>query len=154
MPMAYGLGCVYRFSDNFYISGDIYQTNWNELTHINEMGDESNPTTEKPPDKSHMNPTRQLRIGSEYLFVNPHSTKIIALRGGIFYDPLPSIQSQDDCFGFSLGFGYTKNDLFSLDMAYQFRFADNANEDLFEYLKLSETIREHKIYFSVILYLL
>jgi len=48
------------------------------------------------------------------------------------YDPIPSMKNPDDYYGFSLGFGFTKNEWFSFDMVYQFRWARNVGEDMLE----------------------
>jgi len=154
MPLSFGIGLVYRFSDSFYISGDFYKTNWNKLSHINQSGYESNPISEKSTNDSRMDATNQIRIGAEYLILNKYKRKAIALRGGLFYDPAPSVGNPDEYYGFSLGFGYTLNGLFSFDTAYQFRFGSNVGQEVLEEFKHSQDIREHKIYFSIILYLL
>ncbi|KPA17064.1 hypothetical protein MHK_002721 [Candidatus Magnetomorum sp. HK-1] len=100
-----------------------------------------------------MDATHQIRIGAEYLLSNPHEHHTFAIRSGIFYDPIPSMKNPDDYYGFSLGFGFTKNEWFSFDMAYQFRWARNVGEDMLEYFKISQNVQEHKLYCSMILYM-
>ena len=152
MPLSYGMGIVYRFSDNLYVSGDMYKTHWDQLSHVDAYGIESNPTSEKE-FYTHMDATHQFRIGAEYLFANPYKHQIFAIRSGIFYDPMPSMEHPDDYYGFSLGLGFTKNEWFSCDIAYQCRWARQVGEDMLEYFRLSQNIIEHKMYFSTILYM-
>ena len=151
MPISFGIGAAYKFSDLFFMSADIYRTDWNNFVYKDEKGKETSPVSGKDIAKSDIGSTNQARIGFEYRFTNQKKGYIIPIRGGLFYDPAPAEKSPDDFYGFSLGTGFTLNDKFSLDFAYQYRFGNNVGSIL-EDLKFSQDVNEHKVYFSVIFY--
>jgi len=153
MPMSYGIGIVYNFSDNLSLSGDIYKTLWEDFEYINETGEKTSPLTGKPVDESQTDSTYQVRIGAEYLLLKNEKKKMaVPLRGGIFYDPAPAEKSPDNYYGFSLGTGLTLNNRFSLDIAYQYRFGNNVGEYILKGMEFSQDVQEHMIYMSLILY--
>jgi len=151
MPLSYGIGIAYKFSDTFFMAADIYRTEWNDFIYKNEQGKETSAVSGREIDKSDVNPTHQSRIGFEYRFTNQRRGYIIPIRGGIFYDPATAEKSPDDFYGFSLGTGFTLNDKFSMDIAYQYRYGNNVGSIL-EDLGFSQDVNEHKVYFSVIYY--
>jgi long-subunit fatty acid transport protein len=149
MPMSYGLGLAYRFSDKFTASIDIYRTKWDDFVLIDTNGNKTSPITGQPISKSDIDPTHQVRIGAEYLFI---TTKyVIPLRGGIFYDPSPAEGSPDDFFGFSLGSGIAKG-RFVFDIAYQYRFGNDAGTSIMQNLDFSQDVEEHTVYSSLIIH--
>jgi long-subunit fatty acid transport protein len=152
MPMSYGVGFVYRFSDNFFMSADIYRTEWGDFIYREENGNEKSPVSARSLSESDVEPTHQIRAGTEYRFMNANKGYVIPLRGGIFYDPAPAEGSPDDFYGFSLGSGFTLNDRFSLDIAYQYRFGSNVGDHILESLGFSQDVSEHTLYLSVIFY--
>ncbi len=152
MPMSYGMGLAYRFSDVFSLSADIYRTEWDDFILKNKDGSETSPVTGHPVDESDISPTHQAGIGAEYLLMNINRGYVISLRGGIFYDPAPARGNPDDFYGFSLGMGFTKMDWFSLDIAYQFRFGNDVGKSLLEDQDFSQDVAEHKVYVSLIWY--
>ncbi len=152
MPMSYGLGLVYKFSDHFFMSADIYRTEWDDFLYREENGTERSPLTGKLMSESDISPTHQVRLGAEYRLTNKKKGYIIPIRGGIFYDPAPAQSGTDDFFGFSLGSGFTLNDRFSIDIAYQYRFGDDVGRYMLENLEFSQNVDEHKVYLSVIFY--
>ena len=147
MPMSYGVGVAYRFSDQFLISADFTRTHWDDFLLKN--GDEISPITTLPKNESDIDPTNTIRVGGEYIFIKPKY--IIPLRAGVFYDPAPARNSPDDFFGFSIGTGIGMN-RFSLDAAYQYRFGRNVGESRPTESDLSIDVDEHSFYSSLIIY--
>jgi long-subunit fatty acid transport protein len=147
MPMSYGVGVAYRFSDQFLMSADFTRTHWDDFLLKN--GNEISPITSLPKDESHIDPTNTIRVGGEYIFIKPKY--IIPLRAGVFYDPAPARNSPDDFFGFSIGTGIGMN-RFSLDAAYQYRFGRNVGESRPTQSDLSIDVDEHSFYSSLIIY--
>lgn len=152
MPMSYGLGIVYNVSDHFSVSTDIYRTEWDDCIYRDYKGYETSPFTGRDSSQSDISPTHQIRIGGEYRFIKEEKGWLIPLRCGIFYDPAPAEGSPDDFYGFSLGLGFSKNDWFSLDISYQYRFGNDVGEALSREYLFSEDVDEHIVYLSVIWY--
>ncbi len=153
MPMSFGIGFLYNVSDNLYLSADIYRTEWDDFVSRDKDGNETSPVSRQPVSQSDVAPTHHVRIGAEYLLIKEKNKGfVIPLRCGLFYEPAPAEGSPDDFFGFSVGSGFTKNNYFSLDIAYQYRFGNNVGKSIFEHLKFSQDVHEHTIYMSMILY--
>ncbi len=158
MPMSYGIGFAYRFSDVSSASLDIYRTEWDDFILTNSNGKQESPITRQSPADSDVDPTHQIRMGAEYLFISPRSNYVIPVRGGIFYDPAPAEGNPDDFFGFSIGSGISYIDrkkdkpLFSFDIAYQCRFGNNVGASILKGWGFSQDVREHTVYSSVIIY--
>lgn len=150
MPMSYGVGFGYNFSDHFSIAGDIYKTEWNNCLYKQADGKEVSPFSTSG--QTDISPTYQVRVGAEYLFINKEKNYIIPIRAGIFYDPAPTDKSPDNFYGISLGTGFTKNDRFSLDIAYQYRFGNDVGNSLLPDLNLSQVLSEHALYASAVFY--
>ena len=150
MPISYGIGIVYKFSDDLYVSSDLYRTQWDDFCLITD-GKKKNPISRRPISDSIMKPTHQLRMGLEYL-IKKNKDYIIPFRTGIFYDPIPAEGYPDPAYGFSFGLGLTRNQVISVDFAYQYRFANNVGESLFENMDFSQDISEHFFYVSMTLY--
>jgi len=149
MPMSYGIGIAYRFSDQFTLSADVYRTAWDDFILTDAQGNKNSPITGKPVSESDIGPTHQVRSGGEYLFITP--TYIIPLRVGAFYDPAPAEGSPDDYFGFSLGSGIAYG-RFIFDIAYQYRFGNNVGTSILKNLDFSQDVEEHTVYSSVIIH--
>lgn len=149
MPMSYGIGIAYRFSKAFTASADIYRTEWNRFIFRDLQGNETSPITGQALSQSDIDPTHQIRIGAEYLFIKP--AYVIPLRCGMFYDPAPAQGSPDKFFGFSLGSGIAYEWLI-FDLAYQYRFGKNVGASIMKYWEFSQDVREHKLYSSVIVH--
>ena len=150
LPMSYGFGIVHNFSDNFSMSADVYRTEWDECVYKKTDGSEISPITNG--DASKVNPTHQVRIGGEYRFINEDKGYLIPIRAGVFYDPAPAEGSPDDFYGFALGLGFTKNNWFSLDIAYQYRFGNDVGHHLAKLFQSSVDVDEHIVYLSMIWY--
>jgi len=149
LPMSYGLGLAYRFSDKLTVAADLYRTEWDDFKIKTADGRKISPITGKPVQESLVKPTHQVRLGAEYLFIK--NGFIIPLRSGIFYDPAPSEKKSDDYYGFSLGSGIGWGK-FIFDIAYQYRFGKNVNSAIVRDMAFSQDVRSHTIYSSVILH--
>jgi len=147
IPMSYGIGFAYRFSDRLTASFDIYRIEWDDFLLRNENGKEISPITGEPADESDINPMNQVRLGAEYLCIT--DTFIIPLRSGIFYDPSPSDGGSDVYYGYSFGSGLARGKIV-FDVAYQYRFGNDVVEFILEDYDFSQDMREHTIYASVI----
>jgi len=150
MPMSYGIGLAYRFSDNFTLSGDIYRTQWDDFEFEDSQGNKTSPISGKSIDNSDIDATTWFRLGAEYAIIGKEYS--VPLRCGIFYDPAPAEGSPDDYYGFSLGTGLAY-ERYVFDIAYQYRFGDNVGGSMLEELNFSQDVHEHKVYVSLIIHL-
>ena len=151
MPMSYGIGVAWRFSDEFTIDMDIYRTQWSDYTLVNGQGQAFSPIDAFPKNESNVEDTTQVRIGGEYLVINPEKEWVIPIRGGLFYDPEPYRDKVKHFYGFSIGsgFGYKR---YIFDIAYQFRWGHNVATGTL--IKASNAdIMQHLLLLSFILYL-
>jgi hypothetical protein len=149
MPMSYGLGVAYRFSDEFTSSLDVYLTHWQDFVLKDARGNETSPVTGKPVGESDISPTVQVRLGSEYLFIMPKY--IVPVRAGFFYDPAPALGGTDPYFGFSVGSGIGVG-RFIFDFAYQYRFGLDVGKSILRAHRFSEDVHEHAFYTSLIIH--
>ena len=148
-PMSFGIGLGYRHTDALSFSFDVAWTDWSEWVRkektVKANGEriglsESGGWLNSRPigggsEHDEIDDTYAVRFGTEYLIFR--KKEVIALRGGLFYEPRPSIGSVSefdrdgnptgftgdptDVWGFSLGTGIT-TERFSIDAAYQFRY--------------------------------
>jgi hypothetical protein len=156
MPMSYGIGFAYRFSDNFTFSFDVYKTEWDDFVYKDENGHSTSAVTGKPIHVSEIDPTHQIRFGAEYLFIiQPEYMEqpkyVVPLRGGIFYDPAPAPGNPDHFYGFSIGSGISVRQ-FVFDIGYQFKYARNVREFIVDGFGFSQNVYEHIVYSSLILH--
>jgi len=151
MPLTWGFGLLYRFHDNFYLAADFYETQWQHFL-IRTEGHDYCPLSGQSRKEFQLDRTYQLRLGLEYIWIDPIKRRLIPFRFGCFYDPMPSENNGHDIYGFSLGTGWTVMDLFSIDIAYQFRYGNNVGGQYLSNLGFSQDIRESQIYCSLIVY--
>ncbi len=149
MPMSYGIGFAYRFSEALTLSLDIYRTEWDDFVLTDSQDNETSPITGKSVGESAIDPTHQVRMGAEYLFIMP--TYEIPLTAGLFYDPAPAEGSPDDFFGFSLGSGLGIG-RFKFDIAYQCRFGNTVGAPILKGWGFSQDVEEHTVYSSLIVH--
>ena len=149
MPMSYGIGLSYRFSDRLTVSGDVYHTQWQDFVLTDSQGNKTSPLSGKPAGQANIASTTQVRVGAEYLFIQPKYT--VPLRAGFFYDPAPAEGSPDTFLGFSLGTGIGIG-RFIFDIAYQYRFGRDVGESLLPALRFSQDVDEHTVYSSLIIH--
>lgn len=149
MPLSYGMGLAYRFSPNLMLSADIYRTQWDDFVQQDAQGNRTSPINGRAVSESDIDPTHQVRIGAEYLFMTEKF--IIPLCAGIFYDPAPAPGSPDDFYGFSLGsgIGYQR---FHFDIAYRYRFGNDAAAHIMGSMPFSQDVSEHTVYSSLVLH--
>lgn len=186
-PSAYGIGIAYRFrNDKLTLTLDATRREWDEFVRIDKRGylftpgavglrgpRRISPITGLPKSQSPHDPTYTVRLGAEYVFVNPKKPKqeyLPSVRGGIFYDPEPASGSSDGMFGFSKGSGdpddyygvafglgcLVKNRV-NIDAAYQYRWGTNVRRDTFGGARglvrgFSEDVEQHAIYLSTVIY--
>lgn len=147
MPMSYGLGLSYRFSDQFSAALDIYRTEWDDYVRTDYQGREISAITGFPASESDVRPTHQLRTGFEYRIRRPEYE--IPLCWGFFYDPGPARGNPDDYYGFSIGSGFKiKDSVFYI--AYQYRFGNDVGSAILEDRDFSQDLHEHTIYSSIV----
>ncbi len=149
LPMSYGIGLAYRFSDSFTMSFDAYRTEWDDFVLYTPDGGKQSPITGAPIGEVHLEPTTQLRAGAEYLLIK--NNYVIPLRGGTFFDPAPAEGSPDYYYGLSAGTGIAYG-RYVFDIAYQYRLANNATEFVLESTDFSQDVEEHTIYASLIIH--
>jgi long-subunit fatty acid transport protein len=147
MPMSYGIGFAYRFSDQLTASFDIYRTEWDDFVLTDADGNKISPITARSTDDSNVDPTTQARLGAEYLFFI--NSFIVPARAGLFYDPAPAEGSPDEYYGFSLGSGIAKGGIV-FDLAYQYRFGNQVRTHVMDNYDFSTNVREHTMYASLI----
>lgn len=151
MPMSYGIGAAYRFSDRFTVSADVYRTHWEKFLLKQADGTKISAVTAKSEAESEVDPTCQVRLGAEYLLINKNKHYVIPLRMGLFYDPAPADNTPDDYYGFSLGTGFAKGK-FVFDIAAQYRFGRDVGGSIFPSNSYSQNVNEFKVYSSIIIH--
>ena len=147
MPLSYGLGLALRFSDKFTVSCDVYRTEWDHFRLKDGRGNYINPITGNPSHESSVDSTTQVRLGAEYLFI--FTKTVVPLRWGVFYDPEPSEKNPEDFWGVTVGTGISIGDLI-FDCAYQFRYGDDAEGDVFDLPSTNADVMQHLLMFSFI----
>ena len=123
MPLSYGIGLAWRFSDIFTIGMDVYKTEWSQFMLKDEDGIEYF-IDGSDKSRSDVKDTTQARLGCEYLFISKKSSMVIPVRAGLFYDPAPAHGHVTDFFGIAVGAGISYKK-FVFDLAYQIRWSDN-----------------------------
>jgi long-subunit fatty acid transport protein len=126
MPMSYGVGVAWRFSDEFTVDLDVYRTDWSNYFLKDSNGNKFSPIDGRPKGESHVKDTTQVRAGGEYLFIFPNKELVVPVRAGLFYDPQPSEGSPEEFYGFALGSGIAHKG-FIFDVAYQLRWGTNVD---------------------------
>jgi len=129
------------------MSLDVFRTEWDHFKLEDGMGKRWNAVTAKPSNESSSEETNQVRLGAEYLFI--FTRTVVPVRWGLFYDPEPSENNPEDFWGFSLGTGVSMGDLI-FDCAYQFRYGDDAEGDVFEISSTSADVTQHLVMVSFI----
>ncbi len=153
MPLSFGIGVAYRFTDSFRMSADVYRTEWDDFVYRDSSGNETSAVSGKPLKDSDVDPTYQVRLGAEYLISNQAARYTVPIRAGLFYDPSPAEGSPDDFWGISIGSGISF-ERFSIDAAYQYRFGNDVNSSAVggQGVDFGMDVDEHTGYLSFILY--
>lgn len=149
-PMSFGAGLGFRYNDALSFSMDVAWTDWSAYEQKREEdGLKTRPLGGAPLERE-IDDTYAVRFGTEYLIFG--KKVIIPIRGGLFYDPRPSLDDPTDVYGFSVGSGITFR-RFSLDGAYQFRWArDVDGEDFGLPEETHFDLNEHMFLASIIVY--
>jgi long-chain fatty acid transport protein len=147
-PMSFGTGLSLRYSDALSFSLDMTWTDWSAFQQEDEKGLKTRPIAGVSNNRD-IDDTYAVRLGSEYLIFK--QKVIIPVRGGLFYDPRPSLDDPMDVYGFSVGSGITFK-RFSIDGAYQFRWANDAGGKNFGLTRTTFDLEEHMFLASVIVY--
>jgi long-subunit fatty acid transport protein len=126
MPLSYGLGVAWRFSDALSVDFDIYRTDWSNYALRDQKGNEFSPIDGRPLNLSDVENTIQARLGGEYLIIMQDRDMVVPLRAGLFYDPEPSEGDVRDFYGFALGSGVAYKQ-FIFDVAYQVRWGSGVD---------------------------
>jgi len=148
MPMSFGLGILYKFSDQFKVSTDFFRTEWDDLILQKNDGSIVSLVTGNPVEQSDVGAGYQVRMGTEFL-IQQNYAFVIPVRAGLFYESLPTNAGLDDCYGFSFGFGYVTKK-YAFDIAWQFRFGKDIS--LFSHKGHSQDFYENVFYSSFIKY--
>lgn len=148
-PMSFGAGLGFRHSDALSFSMDVTWTDWSVFQQEDEFGIKTLPIGGVPADDRKIDDTYAIRCGTEYLVFRQKS--IIPVRGGLFYDPRPSLDDPTDVYGVSVGSGITFK-RFSIDGAYQFRWTNDGEGEDFALPGTSFDLNEHMFLASVIVY--
>jgi len=147
MPLSYGIGAAFRFSDRLTVSMDVFRTEWSNFILEDGFGQRTSPVTGKPSHETDVKATHQVRLGMEYLFILTRT--VIPLRLGLFYDPEPSEKNPQDFWGFSVGTGFSAGKTV-VDLAYQFRFGNNVQGVLLGVPETDADVKQHRRLLSVI----
>ena len=147
-PMSFGAGFGFRYNDALSLSFDVTWTDWSAFEQKDEDGNKSRPLGGASTDRD-IDDTFAVRTGMEYLIFRKKT--IIPVRGGLFYDPRPSLGNPTDVYGFSVGSGISTK-RFSLDAAYQFRWANDVDGEDFGLSGTRFDLNEHMFLTSLIVY--
>lgn len=147
-PMSFGVGLGFRYNDALSFSTDVTWTDWSVFKQRDENGNESRPIGGASMD-TRIGDTYAVRSGAEYLIFRRKA--IIPVRGGLFYDPRPSLDDPVDVYGFSAGSGITFK-RFSIDAAYQFSWAHNVGGEDFGLPGTKFDFNDHLFLTSLIVY--
>ncbi|MFZ0242721.1 MAG: outer membrane protein transport protein, partial [Desulfobacterales bacterium] len=151
MPLSYGIGLAWRFSDALTVDVDVYRTLWSDYLLEDGRGNKFSPITGLPRDRSDVDDTTQVRLGAEYLFIFPNRQLVVPLRAGAFYDPEPAQGKTRDFYGIALGSGLAYKRLI-FDVAYNFRWGNDV--DTGNLITTSRAdVRQHTILASLIFHL-
>lgn len=149
MPMSFGVGVAWQITREFRAALDVYRTQWDDFVLRDAAGRASSPVTGGPLGEAGVDPTHQVRVGVEYLFITDRF--ILPLTAGVFYDPAPAPGSPDDIYGFSVGSGVGWG-RFHFDLAYQFRFGNDIGGYVLKEQGFSQDLREHLVYGAVVVH--
>ncbi|MFZ1202643.1 MAG: outer membrane protein transport protein, partial [Desulfobacterales bacterium] len=151
MPLSYGIGLAWRFSDALTVDVDVYRTLWSDYLLEDGRGNKFSPITGLPRDRSDVDDTTQVRLGAEYLFIFPNRQLVVPLRAGAFYDPEPAQGKTRDFYGIALGSGLAYKRLI-FDVAYNFRWGNDVDTGSLITTSRAD-VRQHTILASLIFHL-
>ena len=141
-PASLGAGANYRFSDRLNVAFDMDWKDWSKFKQ-KYPGQSTSPID---------NSALAYRLGGEYLILSDAASEsVYACRGGAFYEPRPIAEEFEAAsllpvYGLSAGLGWTLKERFSLDFAYQYRWAEH------DFADNDYNYKEHMFLTSLILY--
>jgi long-subunit fatty acid transport protein len=137
-PASFGAGANYRITKRLNVAFDVDWKDWSKFKQKYPDGRSTSPID---------NSAIAYRLGGQYLILSdPDSESVLACRGGTFYEPRPIADESDllPIHGLSTGLGWTVKERFSLDFAYQYRWAEqdlgNTDYDYDEHMFLNSLI--------------
>ncbi len=179
-PSAFGIGAAYRFpNDKLIVSFDVTRRDWDQFEVLDPQNPvrsqrRTSGVTGLNKNISKIDPTYTVRLGAEYVFIDDSKPKqdfLPSLRAGIFYDPEPSGGRKDlpygvsirglsqrgdgdpdNFYGVSLGAGVLVKDRINFDIAYIYRWGDNARTDTFGLFGTNADVEQHSLYVSTVVY--
>lgn len=147
-PMSVAAGVSVRESDAFSWAGDVTWTKWSSYEQKGDAG-RSLPIGGNAGEGTRVKDAFDVRLGAEYLVFGEQA--IYPWRAGLFYEQRPSLGAPTDVVGFSLGGGVTTK-RFSIDWAYQLRYANNVDGRDIGVRGTEYDLTEHLFLTSVIVY--
>jgi len=151
LPLSYGIGLAWRFSDAFTASVDVFRTQWSDFElEASSIDDPVVVENGAPTGRGagvlagQGDDTTSVRLGGEYLWIGDKVA--VPLRAGLFYDPEPTTGGTDDFWGGSIGSGIAYGQ-WVWDAAYQYRRGTQTGSDV------DSNVEEHLILLSLILHL-
>jgi len=176
-PSALGVGVAYRFpNDKLTLSLDVTRRDWDSFVQIDRRGGldaRISPITRMNKWASPHDPTYTVRLGAEYVFVDPNRARqklLPSLRAGLMYDPEPASGRRDawwgvkrgngepdDYYGVTLGAGLLINNRVNIDAAYEYRWASGVRKDTLAGAGLLERdfeadVDQHSFSLSTVIY--
>jgi len=153
MPLSYGIGLSYNFSNNLVVAADLFRTEWDHFELKDAAGERFSPISNLPLKQSNIDATYQARLGMEYRLIGNDDTfyTAVPLRAGLFYDQAPSEGESDNFYGFSLGAGIGLENM-AFDIAYQYRWGQDVSRYILPNRDFSQDVAEHTLYASLYYY--
>jgi long-subunit fatty acid transport protein len=149
-PLYWSLGGLMRWTDRFYTSTDISQTQWSQFSYKAQGQGSVNPLDGTPSGQHELDDCWAVRQGAEYLW--PTKVADIAFRGGLFWEQRPAIGTPDNYFGGSLGLGLSmgKERQVILDVAWMHTMGFDVMGSLVPGQELTTDVAYDELYMSVI----
>lgn len=195
-PSAAGLGIAYRFpNDKLTLSLDVTRQDWDQYVQIDPQSSiwadgfqnrrhsfplvsswshRKSPITNLPKWMSPHDATFTVRLGAEYVFVDPNkplANYLPSVRAGVFYDPEPASGRKEhwwgvdpigdgkpeNYYGVALGAGVLIKNRVNIDAAYQYRWGSDVKRDTFvDEGQLENGFKidagQHLVYLSTVIY--
>lgn len=173
-PSAWGVGAAYRFpGDRLTVSLDVTRRKWDRFVETRRgflFGEprRTSPITGLSKWRSPHDPTWTVRVGAEYVFFNPKQplrNYLPSVRIGAMYDPEPSGGRQvnflglgpvtgepDEFWGITAGFGVLIRNRVNIDLAYQYRWANDVRKDTIAMWDVDADVEQHALFLSTVIY--
>lgn len=150
-PMHWAVGFLWRWTQLFYTTLDISQTQWSDFAFQAEGDPKINPLDGSVHGENPIDDTHAVRTGMEYLFLTRKSE--IPVRAGFAWEERPALIEPDLFYSASAGtgisFGKEPHRVF-IDIAYIYTWADAVKGVVPSQTSLSSDVTEHQGYVSAI----